>query len=109
MGFTPLFFFSQLPYCLGKQEMPNNSFEQDAHYGIASFVPLKLGIVGAGPDGPHDSMYIRIFGFYLLALGATYIYIPMNREGSPIFYYSIGCHYIVFLLFLKLVSYGCVL
>jgi len=57
MGFTPLFFFSQLPYCLGKQEMPNNSFEQDAHYGIASFVPLKLGIVGAGPDGPHDSVY----------------------------------------------------
>ncbi len=35
---------------------------------------FMLGIVGAGPDGPHDSMYIRIFGFYLLALGATYIY-----------------------------------
>jgi hypothetical protein len=24
--------------------MRNNSFEQDAHYAIASFVPLKLGV-----------------------------------------------------------------
>jgi len=72
--FVSLFFFSQVHYCLGKQEMPNNSFEQDAHYAIASFAPLKLGvrskiyenrvknikklgIVGAGPDGPHDSVY----------------------------------------------------
>ncbi len=40
---------------------------------------FMLGIVGAGPDGPHNSIYYRILGLYVLVLGASYIYSNENK------------------------------
>ena len=35
---------------------------------------FMLGILGADAEGPHNSIYIRILGIYVLILGASYIF-----------------------------------
>jgi hypothetical protein len=46
-----------------------------------------LGVLGAGPDGPHSSILIRIAGIYALTLGASYIYSNKNKLHTMRKYY----------------------
>jgi hypothetical protein len=50
--------------------------------GLLVAYGFVIGVLGTGPDGPHESFLIRIVGAYITLLGLVYIYPNSKISGN---------------------------